>query len=139
MCLVAFQKIFRKIFYSVWKRRKENTNPDTRHNPENTNPENTIAINVVVSKRNDFRYTSVVCAVSLTRDRDRRRDLAKRRPQDRDVDRDLTFARSRRRDRDLANAIGFSGFVFSGLWLVSGFVFSFLLFQTLENIFRKIF
>ena len=80
MCLVAFQKIFRKIFSSVWKRRKENTNPDTSHNPENTNPENPIA---------------------RRRDRDRRRDLAKRRPRsrereiapsrDRDVDRDRVF------------------------------------------------
>ena len=70
---------------------------------------------------------------------------------DRAVDRDLANARSCRREiatliaispsRDRAGeiAIARSGFVFSGLWLVSGFVFSFLLFQTLKNIFRKIF
>ena len=32
-CLVAFQKIFRKIFSGVWKRRKENTNPE-KHKPQ---------------------------------------------------------------------------------------------------------
>ena len=63
---------------------------------------------------------------------------------DRAVDRDLAKRRSRSRLREIAPArsrspiaIVFSGFVFSGLWLVSRFVFSFLLFQTLENIFRK--
>ena len=35
MCLVAFQKIFRKIFYGVWKRRrKTQIQKNTSHNPE---------------------------------------------------------------------------------------------------------
>lgn len=35
MCLVAFQKIFRKIFFGVWKRRKEETNSEKHgQNPE---------------------------------------------------------------------------------------------------------
>ena len=61
MCLVAFQKIFRKKFSGVWKRRRK-TQP--RKNS------NTVQI---------LPLGSLAGAISRRRDRDQRRDLAKAR------------------------------------------------------------
>ena len=58
MCLVAFQKIFRKIFFGVWKRRRK-TQP--RKNS------NTVQI---------LPLGSLAGAISRRRDRDQQRDLA---------------------------------------------------------------
>ena len=97
MCLVAFQKIFRKIFSGVWKRRRKTQiqknlshNPENT-NPENTNPENTIAIRDrdlagAISRRQDRDIREIAPSIAIlirrdlaSRDRDRRLDLAKRR------------------------------------------------------------
>ena len=110
MCLVAFQKIFRKIFYGVWKRRrKTQIHKNTSHNPEKNH------------QRSQFEI-----AISRRQDRDQRRDLATARSRvheitinasrDRAVDHDLDPVRSREGeividsaisrsvDRDLVNA-----------------------------------
>ena len=71
MCLVAFQKIFRKIFSDVWKRRRKRQTQEKYHQ----------------------RSRSEI-AISLARSRDQRRELATARSRDRRV------ARSRRRSRD---------------------------------------
>ena len=120
MCLVAFQKIFQKIFSSVWKRRKENTNLDTSHNPENT-----IAI----------RDRDLAGAISRRRDCDQRRDLAKVRSRStlrsREGEIAIDGAISRTRDRGCrtgcrewiwnggqgSTAKYISGNLFSGIWI----------------------
>ena len=92
MCLVAFQKIFRKIFSSVWKRRRKRQTQKNGQNPEKK----------IINDRRSIGFDGAVlrelqsddCAV----DRDRRRDLAKARSRssrDRNRWRDLTKARSR--------------------------------------------
>ena len=69
MCLVAFQKIFQKIFSSVWKRRrKTQIQKNTSHNPEKNHQRRQIQSDGTISRR---------------RDRNRRRDLAKRRSRSR--------------------------------------------------------
>ena len=94
MCLVAFQKIFRKIFSGVWKRRrKTQIQKNTSHNlentnPENTNPENTIAISPTRSHEGEI-------VIDTSRDRAVNRDLAKARSRSTARSREQRFARSR--------------------------------------------
>ena len=86
MCLVAFQKIFRKIFSGVWKRRRK-TQP--RKNS------NTVQI---------LPLGSLAGAISRRRDRDQQRDLAVARSRStaRSCRREIAIngAITRRRDRD---------------------------------------
>ena len=60
MCLVAFQKIFRKIFSGVWKRRKTQIQKNTSHTTQKK------LIN------NDKFAIDGAIAISRRRDRDRR-------------------------------------------------------------------
>ena len=50
MCLVAFQKIFQKIFSGVWKRKKENTNPE-KHKPQPRSRRPTTAPSIAIQDR----------------------------------------------------------------------------------------
>ena len=100
MCLVAFQKIFRKIFSGVWKRRRKTQ----------------------IQKKSSTISRST--ATATARSRDRRFARSRRRSRSRE-DSDLAFTRSRRRSRsriaidgavvglDLGCGLCFSGFVFS--------------------------
>ena len=82
-CLVAFQKIFRKIFSGVWKRRrKTQIQKNTSHSP---------------GKNHQRRHWTASDDRAVDRDRRRDRDLAKARSwssQVRAVDRDLDPVRS---------------------------------------------
>ena len=94
MCLVAFQKIFRKIFSGVWKRiRKTQIQKNTSHNPDPVRrPRRRL--------RSEIAIDGVIAISPSSRDRDRRRDLAKARSRslrDRDLRRDLAKGRSRSR------------------------------------------
>ena len=124
MCLVAFQKIFRKIFSSVWKRRrKTQIQKNTSHNPEKTQTqfkfflsdlsparsrEGEIAIDgsssrISRSSSTDLPLGSLAGAISRRRDGDQRRDLAVVRSwstaRSRDGEIMTNGAISRRRDR----------------------------------------
>ena len=91
----------------------------------------------------DRRSSGAIDAIAPNRDRDRRRDLAKRRLRSRDGETATLIAILPSRDRDFFGL--WLVFLrrdrdFSGLWLVFFWVCVFLLlFQTPENIFRKIF
>ena len=72
-CLVAFQKIFRKIFSGVWKRRrKTQIQKNTSHNPEKNH-----------QRRQAIAIDGAIAISPSLRDRDRWRDLAKRRSRSR--------------------------------------------------------
>ena len=111
MCLVAFQKIFRKIFSGVWKRRrKTQIQKNTSHNPEKTQTQfkfflsdlspaqsrcREIAINGAISRRRDHDRRIFLSDLAIFLDGSssrisRRRDLAKARSR--------STARSRRRE-----------------------------------------
>ena len=117
MCLVAFQKIFRKIFSGVWKRRrKTQIQKNTSHNPEKTQTqfkfflsdlsparsrEGEIAIDgsssrISRSSSTDLPLGSLTGAISRRRDRDQRRDLAvtRSRPTARSRDGEIAFVAS---------------------------------------------
>ena len=116
MFLVAFQKIFRKIFSGVWKRRrKTQIQKNTSHNPDPVRrPRRRL--------RSEIAIDGVIAISPSSRDRDRRRDLAKRRSRSPiflsclhtrscdlgssslAVNRDLDPARDRDQRRDLAKA-----------------------------------
>ena len=120
-CLVAFQKIFRKMLSGVWKRRrKTQIQKNTSHNPEKKS--STTTLNTVRRPHRRSRSEIVIAISPSSRDRNQQRDLTKRRSRSR-------IFLSRRRSR-----------FFSGLWFVFFWICVFLLlFQTPENIFRKIF
>ena len=99
MCLVAFQKIFRKIFFGVWKRRRKT---QIRKHKATTQEKKSSTI--------------------TTQDRDRRRwsDLDR----DRDHGAIAISDRDRAVDRDHGAVVGLKTFMelmifFSGLWLVA--------------------
>ena len=94
MFLVAFQKIFRKIFSGVWKRRrKTQIQKNTSHNPDPVRrPRRRL--------RSEIAIDDVIAISPSSRDRDRRRDLAKARSRSsRDYDRRRDLAKRRRRSR----------------------------------------
>ena len=128
MCLVAFQKIFRKIFSGVWKRRrKTQIQKNTSHNPEKNHQRRQIqSDNRVVdrdlaffarsrstaSRDRDLREITIDGAISQSVDRDLGssslayiRDLAIDASRDRAVDRDLDPARSREGEIAINGAI----------------------------------
>ena len=81
MCLVAFQKIFRKIFSGVWKRRRKR---QTQKNSDKTQKKKSSTIDARLgSTARCFASSSLTTAPSIAisrrRDRNRRRDLAKHR------------------------------------------------------------
>ena len=84
MCLVAFQKIFRKIFSGVWKRRrKTQIQKNTSHNPEKNHQRSQFEI-VISSARSREGEIAINVTISpfarsrrcRSRDRDRRCDLS---------------------------------------------------------------
>ena len=92
MCLVAFQKIFRKIFSDVWKRRRKRQTQEKYHQRSRSE----IAISSVRSR--DQRCDLAINGASSQRrdlaiDASRDHDLGRRR--DRNQLRDLAMARSR--------------------------------------------
>ena len=115
MCLVAFQKNFRKIFSGVWKRRRK------RQSQQNTDKTQKKPRQKIINDRRSTRFDGAVLrelqsddravdravvgldgAISRRRDRDRRHDLAKARRSrltSRDCDRrhDLVKHQSRSR------------------------------------------
>ena len=92
MCLVAFQKIFRKIFSGVWKRRrKTQIQKNTSHNLDPVRrPRH--------RSQSEIAIDGAIAISPSLRDRNWRRDLAKARSQsswDRDRRRDLAKRQSR--------------------------------------------
>ena len=81
MCLVAFQKIFQKIFSGVWKRRrKTQIQKNTSHNPEKTQTQFKFFLSDLSP-----REIAINGLILLSRDRDQRRDLAKARSRSTDL------------------------------------------------------
>ena len=138
MCLVAFQKIFRKIFSGVWKRRrKTQIQNNTSHNPEKNHQRS----------RSKIDCASAISPYCDPRSRSRRRDLAINGDRaisrstlreiapsiaingagkiaiDASRDRDRRFARSHRRSRSRSKARSRStarsrdGAIFAALWV----------------------
>ena len=113
MCLVAFQKIFRKIFSGVWKRRRK------RQSQQNTDKTQKKPRQKIINDRRSTRFDGAVLrelqsddravdravvgldgAISRRRDCDRRREIAidgaiSRRREDRDRRCDLAKRQSR--------------------------------------------
>ena len=73
MCLVAFQKIFRKIFSGVWKRRrKTQIQKNTSHNPEKTQTQFKFFLLDLSPVRSREGEIAINSAISRRRDHDRR-------------------------------------------------------------------
>ena len=97
MCLVAFQKIFRKIFYGVWKRRRKRQNPE-KHLQNLKEP--TQSTTAKHRSRDRWRRSTVR---EIDGERSTVRDLAKRRSTLREIAIDGAISRSTVRvNRDLA-------------------------------------
>ena len=96
LCLVAFQKIFRKIFSGVWKRKRK-TQTQEKYHLRSRSRRHDLAINGASSRQRDL-----VPSITIW-DRDLRRELATARDRaiDRDLRHELTTARDRAIDRDL--------------------------------------
>ena len=82
MCLVAYQKIFRKIFSGVWKRRKTQIQKNTSHNLDpvrrpRRRSRSEIAIDGVISRSvdRDLGSSSLAYIRDLAIDASRDRDL----------------------------------------------------------------
>ena len=110
MCLVAFQKIFRKIFSGVWKRRrKTQIQKNTSHNPEKNHQQRQIqsddrAIDCDPRSRSTTRSRSLAFFARLqSTARSREGEIAIDDAISRSVDRDLESS-SLAVDRDLATA-----------------------------------
>ena len=104
MCLVAFQKNFRKIFYGVWKRRrKTQIQKNTSHNPEKNHQRRQIqSDDRTVDRDHDLTFFARSRSTARSREGEIAIDGAISRSVDRDlgssslaVDRDLDPARSR--------------------------------------------
>ena len=81
MCLVAFQKIFQKIFSGVWKRRrKTQIQKNTSHNPEKTQTQFKFFLSDLSP-----REIAINGLILLSRDRDQRRNLVKARSRSTDL------------------------------------------------------
>ena len=73
MCLVVFQKIFRKIFSGVWKRkRKTQIQKNTSHNPEKTQTQFKFFLLDLSPARSRKGEIAINGAILSSRDRDRR-------------------------------------------------------------------
>ena len=104
MCLVAFQKIFRKIFSGVWKRRRKTKIQKTQATTLKKKSSTTKMFPVRRPRRRSRSEIAIDSAIVI-RDHDQRRD------------RDLAFARSCRRSRSRTRAGARAVFAFVGLEL----------------------
>ena len=131
MCLVAFQKIFRKIFSGVWKKRRKTQ--IRKHKPQPRKKKSSTTKMFPVRRPHDRRRDLAKIAILPSRDRTVNRDLGSR-------SRSRTGAGARdleSRSRSCVVIVDdFFSWVVALCFLICVFL---LLFQTPENIFRKIF